>query len=269
MPAFSNYIEDTRFLVNEAREIVFKGKIPENRPKDGHDVLKTWRELIELPRSELEKSAEEYILNLQRIHHKIMGQRPDFQSGEFKTIPNVAGSTAFVAPEMVRGTLLEGSGIIQATDDPFSRAVLAHYLISEVHPFVDGNGRISRIVKSRELVSHGLSHAVVTTAFRDDYLNGLRVLSRRNNPDIFVRSILKCQEVSAACVSEDFEEALDLWAGSNAFLEDGRNVDFSAPKRSLEIGWRNGVPAPASYWRALDRGALDDGPDILKLVKLW
>ena len=260
---FSNYIEGTKFLVKEAEEIVFKGRIPKHRPEDGHDVLKIWNELVEPPRSGLEKSAEEFILGLQKRHYKIMVQRPDIQPGELKAISNVAGNTVFVAPEKVRGTLLEGFGIIQATTEPFARAVLAHYLISEVHPFTDGNGRLSRMVMTRELVSNGLSHAVVATAFRNDYLDGLRALSNRNNPDIFVRSILKCQEVSAACVSEDFDEALALWAESYAFLEDGRHVDFSIPKRALEIEWRAGVPAPASYWRALDRDVQDDGPDIL------
>jgi hypothetical protein len=36
---FSNYIEGTRFVVEEAKRIVFDGVMPAQRPQDGHDVL--------------------------------------------------------------------------------------------------------------------------------------------------------------------------------------------------------------------------------------
>lgn len=68
-------------------------------------------------------------------------------------------------------------------------------------------------------------------------------LTRRGNPDILVCSMMNCQEISAACASEDFEEALELWAGANAFLEDGRHVDFSVPEQPLDIESRKGIPA--------------------------
>ena len=40
---FSNYIEGTKFKVEEAQEIVFHGVLPAARPKDAHDVLGTYR----------------------------------------------------------------------------------------------------------------------------------------------------------------------------------------------------------------------------------
>jgi Fic family protein len=40
---------------------------------------------------------------------------------------------------------------------PFGRAVRLHHLLSDVHPFVDGNGRISRIMMTKELLASGLS----------------------------------------------------------------------------------------------------------------
>lgn len=43
MRHFSNYIEGTEFEVEEAAEIVFKGRIPRERPADAHDILGVWR----------------------------------------------------------------------------------------------------------------------------------------------------------------------------------------------------------------------------------
>ncbi|MFN4100903.1 MAG: hypothetical protein ACK4GT_14105, partial [Pararhodobacter sp.] len=88
---------------------------------------------------------------------------------------------------------------------------------SEVHPFNDGNGRLSRIVMSRELTSNGLAHIVVPTVFRSDYLDALRALTRRNDPSIFVRSMVRCQLIAAACSGSDRETTLGTWARTYAF----------------------------------------------------
>lgn len=40
---FSNYIEGTKFEVEEAKDIVFNNKIPQNRPNDAHDILGTFK----------------------------------------------------------------------------------------------------------------------------------------------------------------------------------------------------------------------------------
>ena len=46
---FSNYIEGTTFLVSEAEEIVFEGKIIPNRTEDSHDVLGTFQAAMQSP----------------------------------------------------------------------------------------------------------------------------------------------------------------------------------------------------------------------------
>lgn len=250
---FSNYIEGTRFLVDEAREIVFDGKIPQSRPKDGHDVLGTYAKLMEPPRPRLsEMTPEQFILRLQADHADLMRQRPEINPGQFKERQNQAGNTVFVSPEKVRGTILSGFEHIRPVDDPFSRAMLAHFLISDIHPFVDGNGRMSRLVMSREMISHGLSHIVIPTVFRQDYLAALRALTRQNNPDILIRSLQKCQQISAACTSEDLGQTLARWASTHAFLEEDRHARLTAPTDGADVEWRDGVPAPKRYWEHVD-----------------
>src|SRR3546814_3141836 len=59
---FSNFIEGTEFAIGEAVEIVFEGRIPENRPADGHDVLGTYLQLVELgQRSAIATDADTFI----------------------------------------------------------------------------------------------------------------------------------------------------------------------------------------------------------------
>lgn len=250
---FSNYIEGTRFLVGEAREIVFEGKIPQSRPQDGHDVLATYANLMEPPRPRLsEMSPDQFVLSLQVDHGDLMRERPEVGPGRFKTAANHAGNTVFVAPEKVHGTLHEGFEHVRAVSDPFARAVLAHFLISDVHPFSDGNGRMSRLAMSRELISHGLSHIVIPTVFRQDYLSAMRAMTRQNNPDILIRSLSRCQQVSAACAAETLDEAIGRWASTHAFLEEDRHASLTDPQDPSEVVWRDGVPAPRRYWEHVD-----------------
>ncbi|WP_293774268.1 Fic family protein [Sporichthya sp.] len=58
--------------------------------------------------------------------------------------------------------------------DPFARAVFLMFLISEVHPFTDGNGSIARIFMNAELVTAGQVRIVIPTVYRENYLARLR-----------------------------------------------------------------------------------------------
>jgi len=253
---FSNYIEGTEFAVDQATEIVFEGRIPEDRPQDGHDVLGTYLQLIEAGgRPPSGSDFAGFLDEIKTRHARLMESRPGTRPGQFKTVANRAGDTSFVAPDLVEGTLKEGHAMMRGVDDPFRRAVFLHYMLAEVHPFNDGNGRISRIVMTRELLGAGLSRIVIPTVFRDDYLDSLRALSRRDDPSIFVRSLEFCQRVSAACSASSVSEAIDVWAKAYAFCEDSRQARLSLPNPALNVTVNRGVPAPDDYWEAVRASA--------------
>jgi len=48
------------------------------------------------------------------------------------------------------------------------------FVVSEVHPFSDGNGRIARIMMNAELVAANQTRIVIPTVYRDNYLSALR-----------------------------------------------------------------------------------------------
>jgi len=165
---FSNFIEGTEFAVDEAEDIVFRGQIPVSRPEDAHDVLGTWRVVSDSREmSRLPRSFDELAILLKSRHTAIMEGRPDKGPGRFKTDPNRAGSTLFVAPELLQGTLAKGFEIYRGLTSPLHRAVFMMFLISEVHPFADGNGRVARIMMNAELVAAGESRIVVRTVYRN------------------------------------------------------------------------------------------------------
>lgn len=194
---FSNYIEGTTFEVHEAEEIIFDNKIPANRPIDAHDVVGTFK--IVSDQGEMRRTPNEFdeLIQLIRTRHEtMMSQRSEAEPGRFKTAPNHAGDTWFVHPDCVRGTLRKGWELYQGLEPGLPRAIFIAFLVSDVHPFVDGNGRISRIMMNAELVAVGQSTIIIPTVFRDDYLQALRALSRRNRPAPLVQSLIKAQRFS-------------------------------------------------------------------------
>ncbi|MEK7742886.1 MAG: Fic family protein [Elusimicrobiota bacterium] len=219
---FSNHIEGTRFELDEAREIVFEGKIPGARPKDAHDILGTYRAVSNL--SELRKlpqDAEELWTLLSTRHEAILDARPETRPGEIKAEVNRAGDTVFVAPDLARGTLAQGFEFYKALDSPSARAAFMMFLISEVHPFNDGNGRIARVMMNAELVAAGLRRIIVPTVFRDDYLEALRAHSRRGDPAPYLRMIDHAQRFSASVDFSDFASARRAREAANAFKDSG------------------------------------------------
>jgi hypothetical protein len=216
---FSNFIEGTEFTVQEAREIVFDGAIPVDRPKDAHDILGTF-DLISDPtsRAKTPSSAKDLLSLLSDFHARIMAGRPEEHPGQFKTSANRAGNTEFVSPTRVTGTLARGFEHYLALEAGFPRAVFVMFLVAEVHPFADGNGRVARALANAELTASGQQRLMIPIVFRDDYLAALRAMSRRGTPVPLIRVLSRAQawagEVDWSSMSTA-EEALDR---TNALL---------------------------------------------------
>lgn len=216
---FSNYIEGTRFEISEALEIIFEGKIPETRP-DAHDIIGTYQLLTNKILMNMLPKDPTHFIELLKHHHKIlMSAHPHTRPGEFKEKRNQAGNTLFVEPSSVIGTLVKGLENYYLLQDPLKQSIYLMFLIAEVHPFNDGNGRIARLFMNTILFSRGLEKIIVPNVFRDDYLGALKKLTIQNDPAPFVRTMMRCLEFSSKINYSTFESATRDLRLSNAFLE--------------------------------------------------
>jgi len=217
---FSNFIEGTEFPVDEAAEIVFEGRIPANRPEDAHDVLGTYRLAADPADSRrVPKSANDLIDILKSRNATIMGGRPDRNPGLFKDRGNQAGSTVFVAPDLVEGTLEQGFRLYQSLENAFARAVFMKFLISEVHPFADGNGRTARLMMNAELSADAEERIVIPTVYRNNYLAALRALSHNGHPVPLARTLDFAQRWTRAVAWTTVDETRGVLESCHAFLD--------------------------------------------------
>ena len=179
---FSNYIEGTEFTLDEAARIVFDHEIPDQRPQDAHDILGTYQITSSVPEMRRHARTADELAELLRARHAVlMAGRPEMLPGQFKERANRAGSTEFVAPDLVAGTLRRGFEVAGSLLSPFSRAVFMMFLVSEVHPFADGNGRVARLMMNSELEAAGEVRLIIPTVYRLNYLSALKAATHTGN----------------------------------------------------------------------------------------
>jgi len=217
---FSNYIEGTVFEIDEARQIIKSNSPLPSRNDDSHDVLGTYHIVSNPKEMSITPATSDELLQLLAYRHKaLLGARTVQNPGMFKDKNNRAGQTEFVDFNLVKGTLIKGFDYYAALTHPFAKAAFMMFLISEVHPFLDGNGRIARVMMNAELVKENQSKIIIPTVYRDDYMGALRKLSRQQDPTPYIRMLQRAHEFSGTIYGEDIDEMQHYLTKCDAFLE--------------------------------------------------
>ncbi|MCL4445486.1 MAG: Fic family protein, partial [Actinobacteria bacterium] len=158
--------------------------------------------------------------------------------GELKGKGNYAGGYAFVEPDLVVGTLRRGFDVFSSVTDPMHRAIAMMLLITECHPFDDGNGRLARIVSNGVLSAAGQVRTVIPTVYRNNYLAGLSAVSNGNGRGETLISVLR--------FAQKWTGAID-WTTFEATDEQLRRLDaYMDPGLAEASGIRLRLPDPAS-----------------------
>lgn len=228
---FSNYIEGTTFEVDEAEQIVFQGAIIKNRSEDSHDILGTFQAATTKPwRNSEPSTSTEFVDWLKSVNALVMQARLDKTPGQWKERANQAGNTVFVLPEQVPATLREGFDRIRALADPVARALMTMFVVSEVHPFQDGNGRTARLAMNCVLSSAGLCRIIIPTIYREDYLLPLKRLTNDKDASAYIKTMTRIHHwTSRFDYTLPLHEIRGQLSRCNAFEEDLRNYRLTFP----------------------------------------
>lgn len=217
---FSNYIEGTEFTVSEAKEIILTDTPMPARDEDSHDILGTYRIVSDKKEMSIYPATADEFLGIMRSRHAVLLQsRKSKKPGEFKDRNNRAGNTEFVDWTLVNGTLKKGFDWYSLLKDPFAKAVYMMFMVSEVHPFLDGNGRIARVMMNAELSAKGLVKIIIPTVYREDYMGALRKLTRQQIVDPYIRMLTRAYEFSTTLNHESIDEMEQYLQACDAFKE--------------------------------------------------
>lgn len=106
------------------------------------------------------------------------------------------------------------------------------FLIAEVHPFSDGNGRCARIIMNAELVANDLARIIIPTIFRDNYLSALKALTHHSRPDALIRTLDFAQKYTSLIDWRDFKIAHNMLITTHAF-QDAHMADLEGNRLIL------------------------------------
>ena len=89
----------------------------------------------------------------------------------------------------MEGTLAKGFEIYRGLTSPLHRAIFIMFVVTELHPFADANGRVARVMMNAELVAAGENRVIVPTVYRNNYLIALKALSQNGITGALVRTM--------------------------------------------------------------------------------
>jgi hypothetical protein len=126
--------------------------------------------------------------------------------------------------------LREGFERVRALPHPLAQAIMIMFVVAEVHPFSDGNGRTARLAMNCMLSARALSRIIIPTVYREDYLLPLKALSHNRIAEPLISALSRAQRWSAA-----FDYSLprarlrESLSRCNAFQEDLRSYKLIFP----------------------------------------
>jgi len=123
--------------------------------------------------------------------------------------------------------------------EPYITAALAHYYLVTIHPFIDGNGRISRLLQNYILRKGNLHFSVyipVETAIKkhqQKYYDVLEITRKKNDLNVFVTFVLEMiKEEGEKLINEI--ESLPPVKGSKTELQEDAVLLMLGKRKSIK-----------------------------------
>jgi Fic family protein len=201
----SNAIEGNTLTRIETAEVIEKGinvSIPGKPLKDLLEARNHQEALLYVKGLASKLKSHQFIREseLLTIHKTILKGIDDNWAGRYRQSEVfVKGSrTAFPYPEKVPFLMSEFYAWLNVTqgESPVKIAADAHYKFVTIHPFVDGNGRVARLLMNLVLAIHSYPMAVIKNEERSKYLSSLEKVQTTNDIDNFYHIVNNAVEKS-------------------------------------------------------------------------
>ncbi len=187
----SNALEGNSLTESETKVIIEDGLTIEGKPlRDVYEAVghaKAYDYMYEL--SHNEPLTEEVICNL----HKLFYQQMDSErAGQYRKVPVfISGSRYSVSPvaeiDKRMKQLVQWYNNNENKLHPVVLAAELHKRFVFIHPFIDGNGRMARLLMNLSLMRNDYNIAIIPAVTRAEYISALE--QAHNDGNVFVSFI--------------------------------------------------------------------------------
>ena len=159
------HIEGNKLAKDDAKDILL-GKEVIGRPRDIQEII-NYRRVIEFIDEEASKKIEKITeLVIKKLHRLIVNKILNQEEGEYRTKQVVVrnsetGEVTFRPPPPLEVPFLMREFLYWLNREdkdqihPVIKAGIAHHQLVRIHPFIDGNGRVARVVATLILLLGG------------------------------------------------------------------------------------------------------------------
>ncbi|XP_030074720.1 protein adenylyltransferase FICD [Microcaecilia unicolor] len=193
-------IEGNTLTLSEIRHIIeTRYAVPGKSLEEQNEVIGMHAAMKYVNTTLISRIGSVTISDILQIHRRVLGYVDPVEAGRFRTNQVFVGHHIPPHPRDVEKQMQEFVQWLNSDDamnlHPVEFAALAHYKLVYIHPFVDGNGRTSRLIMNVILMQAGYPPITIRKEQRSEYYH---VLEMANEGDVrpFIRLIAKCTETT-------------------------------------------------------------------------
>lgn len=201
----SNAIEGNTLSRRETALVIEEGLTVEGKTLKEHLEAVNHKEALEFTKDLVKKKKKDLTeKDILSIHKLILSKIDDKNAGLYRVVPVMIAGTNVILPNPQEVPRLMKNFFTWLTviqdEHPAKIAADAHFKFVSIHPFIDGNGRVARLLMNLLLTQEGYPPAFIKKEERRRYLNSLEQAQLGGRLDDFYNLI-----------SEAVERSLDIY----------------------------------------------------------
>ena len=257
----SNAIEGNTLDIGETRQVVEQGLTLTGKPLKDQAEAKNLGEALDFLEDLIGDSSNKPLTetDVRTLHQLVLQGIDDDNAGKYRAVPvEISGSDySPPAPESVPSEMEEFgawlASVSVANDnyglsDAILYAAAAHTWFVSIHPFIDGNGRVARLLMNLVLMRYAFPIAIITKEDRMRYYDALEE-SQASDLSPFISLVVECIEE----ILEPYEEAAkeqkerQEWIAAVSAKYSG---DMARIKNEYEV-WKSAMELLRGYFRQM------------------
>lgn len=193
-------IEGSTLTLSEIRHIIeTRYAVPGKSLQEQNEAIGVDAAMKFINTTLLSRSGAITVSDILEIHRRVLGYVDPVEGGRLRTNQVFVGHHIPPHPQDLQRHMQELVQWLNSEEalqlHPVEYAALAHYKLVYVHPFVDGNGRTSRLLMNLVLMQARYPPITIRKEQRAEYY---AALDTANEGDVrpFIRFIAKCTEIT-------------------------------------------------------------------------